>query len=86
MYMSLMLLFACWNSCKRALIVHPRCPAAVRLGIGLCRYKLGQFDKARQAFTRVLQACSIFDIQIDFIIVDRTCCKISLILSSIYVS
>ncbi|GMY36535.1 protein CTR9 homolog [Fagus crenata] len=40
---------------KRALIVHPRCPAAVRLGIGLCRYKLGQFDKARQAFTRVLQ-------------------------------
>ncbi|XP_050262999.1 protein CTR9 homolog [Quercus robur] len=40
---------------KRALIVHPRCPAAVRLGIGLCRYKLGQFDKARQAFARVLQ-------------------------------
>jgi RNA polymerase-associated protein CTR9 len=36
--------------------VHPDCPAAVRLGIGLCRYKLGQFDKARQAFERVLQA------------------------------
>ncbi|KAM1173948.1 hypothetical protein TB2_026133 [Malus domestica] len=40
---------------KRALQVHPDCPAAVRLGIGLCRYKMGQFDKARQAFERVLQ-------------------------------
>lgn len=28
----------------------------MRLGIGLCRYKLGQLDKARQAFDRVLQA------------------------------
>ncbi|GAU27975.1 hypothetical protein TSUD_373700 [Trifolium subterraneum] len=41
---------------KRALQVYPNCPAAVRLGIGLCRYKLGQFEKARQAFERVLQA------------------------------
>ncbi|XP_056842234.1 protein CTR9 homolog [Raphanus sativus] len=41
---------------KRVLQVHPGCPAAVRLGIGLCRYKLGQLDKARQAFDRVLQA------------------------------
>ncbi|XP_061352499.1 protein CTR9 homolog isoform X1 [Gastrolobium bilobum] len=40
---------------KRALQVYPDCPAAVRLGIGLCRYKLGQFEKARQAFERVLQ-------------------------------
>ncbi|XP_004243718.1 protein CTR9 homolog isoform X2 [Solanum lycopersicum] len=40
---------------KRALQVYPDCPAAVRLGIGLCRYKLGQFDKAKQAFCRVLQ-------------------------------
>lgn len=40
---------------KRALQVHPTCPAAVRLGIGLCRYKLGHFEKARQAFQRVLQ-------------------------------
>jgi RNA polymerase-associated protein CTR9 len=40
---------------KRALQVFPGCPAAVRLGIGLCRYKLGQLDKARQAFDRVLQ-------------------------------
>ncbi|XP_030448357.1 protein CTR9 homolog isoform X1 [Syzygium oleosum] len=40
---------------KRALLVHPDCPGAVRLGIGLCRYKLGQSEKARQAFQRVLQ-------------------------------
>ncbi|XP_058186995.1 protein CTR9 homolog isoform X1 [Rhododendron vialii] len=41
---------------KRALQVYPQCPGAVRLGIGLCRYKLGQFEKAKQAFHRVLQA------------------------------
>ncbi|XP_058206542.1 protein CTR9 homolog isoform X1 [Rhododendron vialii] len=40
---------------KRALQVYPQCPGAVRLGIGLCRYKLGQFEKAKQAFHRVLQ-------------------------------
>ncbi|MCD7454396.1 Protein CTR9 [Datura stramonium] len=40
---------------KRALQVYPDCPAAVRLGIGLCRYKLGQLEKAKQAFCRVLQ-------------------------------
>ncbi|RZB65084.1 protein CTR9 homolog [Glycine soja] len=40
---------------KRVLQVYPNCPAAVRLGIGLCRYKLGQFEKAQQAFERVLQ-------------------------------
>ncbi|KAE9604674.1 putative RNA polymerase-associated protein Ctr9 [Lupinus albus] len=40
---------------KRALQVYPDCPAPVRLGIGLCRYKLGQFEKAQQAFERVLQ-------------------------------
>lgn len=40
---------------KRVLQVYPRCPAAVRLGIGLCRYKLGQFERAKQAFERVLQ-------------------------------
>nr|XP_043614945.1 protein CTR9 homolog [Erigeron canadensis]XP_043614946.1 protein CTR9 homolog [Erigeron canadensis]XP_043614947.1 protein CTR9 homolog [Erigeron canadensis] len=40
---------------KRVLQVYPRCPAAVRLGIGLCRYKLGQFERAKQAFARVLQ-------------------------------
>ncbi|XP_009800504.1 protein CTR9 homolog [Nicotiana sylvestris] len=40
---------------KRALQVYPECPAAVRLGIGLCRYKLGQVEKAKQAFRRVLE-------------------------------
>ena len=40
---------------KRALQMHPNCPEAIRLGIGLCHYKLCQFDKARQAFERVLQ-------------------------------
>ncbi|KAL2945182.1 Protein CTR9-like protein [Bienertia sinuspersici] len=40
---------------QRALRVYPDCPGAVRLGIGLCRYKLGHFEKARQAFERVLQ-------------------------------
>ncbi|KAF5748435.1 hypothetical protein HS088_TW04G00389 [Tripterygium wilfordii] len=40
---------------KRALLVHPNGPGVMRLGIGFCRYKLGQFEKARQAFLRVLQ-------------------------------
>ncbi|XP_022966619.1 protein CTR9 homolog isoform X1 [Cucurbita maxima] len=40
---------------KRALQVYPDCPAAVRLGIGLCRYQLKQYGKAKQAFERVLQ-------------------------------
>lgn len=40
---------------KRVLQVYPDCPAAVRLGIGLCRYKLGHFERAKQAFERVLQ-------------------------------
>ncbi|GAB2291884.1 Protein CTR9 [Dionaea muscipula] len=40
---------------KRALRANPYCPGAIRLGIGLCRYKLGQLEKARMAFERVLQ-------------------------------
>lgn len=40
---------------KRALRAYANCPAAVRLGIAFCRFKLGQLDKARQAFERVLQ-------------------------------
>lgn len=39
---------------KRALQVNPNCPGAVRLGIALCRYRLGHSEKARQAFQRVL--------------------------------
>ncbi|KAG0580584.1 hypothetical protein KC19_4G184500 [Ceratodon purpureus] len=40
---------------KRALQIHPQCPASVRLGLGLCRVRLGEFKKAQQAFDRVLQ-------------------------------
>ena len=40
---------------KKALQVYPGCPATVKLGLDLCRYKIGQFRKARQAFERVLQ-------------------------------
>ena len=40
---------------KRALQVHPRCPASVRVGLGLCRLRLGEFKKAQQAFDRVLE-------------------------------
>ncbi|KAF2304094.1 hypothetical protein GH714_027132 [Hevea brasiliensis] len=42
-------------SYKRALQVYPNCPGAVRLGIGHCYYKMGNFKKASQAFERVLQ-------------------------------
>lgn len=44
---------------KRALQVYPDCPAAVRVGIGLCCYKLGQIEKARKAFQRVLQVSKL---------------------------
>lgn len=44
--------------------MYPDCPAPVRLGIGLCRYKLGQFEKARQAFERVLQVSDFFFYQL----------------------
>ncbi|XP_020260764.1 protein CTR9 homolog isoform X2 [Asparagus officinalis] len=40
---------------RRALQVHPNCPGAVRLGIGLCCYRLGPTEKAQQTFRRVLQ-------------------------------
>uniref|UniRef100_A0A0E0EB52 Uncharacterized protein n=1 Tax=Oryza meridionalis TaxID=40149 RepID=A0A0E0EB52_9ORYZ len=55
---------------KRALRAYTSCPAAVRLGIAFCRYKLGQSDKARQAFQRLdpenidaLVALAIMDLQ-----------------------
>lgn len=40
---------------KKALRTNPNCPAAVRLGMGHCFYKLGKIDKARLAFERALQ-------------------------------
>lgn len=40
---------------KKALRTNPKCPAAVRLGMGHCFYKLNKHDKARLAFERALQ-------------------------------
>ncbi|GFR23747.1 RNA polymerase-associated protein CTR9 homolog [Trichonephila clavata] len=39
---------------KKALRTNPRCPAAVRLGMGHCFYKMGKLDKAKLAFERAL--------------------------------
>lgn len=40
---------------KKVLLLNPNCPADVRLGIGLCYYKLENLEKAQLAFQRVLQ-------------------------------
>merc|ERR550517_2156183 len=37
---------------KKALRTNPACPASVRLGMGLCFLKLGNENKARDAFER----------------------------------
>jgi RNA polymerase-associated protein CTR9 len=39
---------------KRALRTHPGAPPSVRLGIGACQLRLGDFTAARAAFTRAL--------------------------------
>lgn len=39
---------------RRALRTHPRAPPSVRLGIGACQLKLGNFPAARAAFARAL--------------------------------
>lgn len=39
---------------KRALQVCPNCPADVRLGLGICFYKLNMIEKAEHAFLRAL--------------------------------
>lgn len=39
---------------KKALRTNPKCPAAVRLGMGHCFYKIGKLEKARLAFERAL--------------------------------
>ncbi|XP_054714138.1 LOW QUALITY PROTEIN: RNA polymerase-associated protein CTR9 homolog [Uloborus diversus] len=39
---------------KKALRTNPKCPAAVRLGMGHCFYKMGKLEKARLAFERAL--------------------------------
>lgn len=68
----------CMTFVKRALLVYPDCPGAVRLGIGLCRYKLGQFEKARQAFQRSLQVMYLL------IICVKVCCNQLLLLQIYY--
>jgi RNA polymerase-associated protein CTR9 len=40
---------------KKALRNNPKCPAAVRLGMGHCFARQGNLDKARLAFERALQ-------------------------------
>lgn len=37
------------------MVLHPRGPPVLRLGIGACHFMLNNMDKARQAFNRVLQ-------------------------------
>lgn len=36
---------------KKALRTNPKCPAAVRLGMGHCFYKLGRLEKARFVYS-----------------------------------
>lgn len=40
---------------KKALRTNPNCPADVRLGMGLCFFKLGKLEKARLAFGRAIE-------------------------------
>jgi len=36
----------------KVLRAYPDCPASVRVGLGMCCYRLGQFDRAKAAFKR----------------------------------
>eukprot|EP00761_Pharyngomonas_kirbyi_P013287 gb/GECH01013314.1/.p1 GENE.gb/GECH01013314.1/~~gb/GECH01013314.1/.p1 ORF type:complete len:989 (+),score=344.47 gb/GECH01013314.1/:1-2967(+) len=40
---------------RKILVINPRCPAEIRLGIGLCLFQLGNLQKAELAFKRVLE-------------------------------
>mmetsp|Transcript_5408 Transcript_5408/g.9950 ORF Transcript_5408/g.9950 Transcript_5408/m.9950 type:complete len:1130 (+) Transcript_5408:87-3476(+) len=40
---------------KRVLRINPNAPPSVRIGIGLCLFRLGRQDAARQAFERALE-------------------------------
>ena len=40
---------------KKCLRLNPACPADIRLGMGLCFYKMNKMMKAVDAFTRALQ-------------------------------
>jgi RNA polymerase-associated protein CTR9 len=43
------------NFYKKALRANPNAPASVRLGIGLCFFKMGKIPKAKMAFERALE-------------------------------
>lgn len=45
----------CLKRLKMVIEYHPKCPHAVRFGIGVCYYKLGNIKKARFAFENVLK-------------------------------
>ena len=40
---------------KKCLRLNPACPADIRLGMGLCFYKMNKMIKAVDAFTRALR-------------------------------
>ena len=40
----------CLKNLKTILINNPRCPPTIRFGIGLCYFRLGNFEKARFCF------------------------------------
>lgn len=40
---------------RKVLRLHPKCPASVRVGIGMCFARMKVPDKAREAFTRALE-------------------------------
>lgn len=40
---------------QEAVRLHPGCPAEVRLGLAACYFRLGQLERARKAYERVVQ-------------------------------
>ena len=40
---------------QEAVRMHPGCPAEVRLGLAACYFRLGQLERAKRAYERVVQ-------------------------------
>ncbi len=40
---------------QEAVRMHPGCPAEVRLGLAACYFRLGQLERAKKAYERVVQ-------------------------------
>lgn len=40
---------------QEAIRLHPGCPAEVRLGLAACYFRLGQLERAKKAYERVVQ-------------------------------